>query len=245
MDNNFGDELNLEHNDIVNDLYEMIATIELEIKNGDVSDIRKDTFKIGFENLFGVPIEKIDDIETIIQDRNDFRNVHAIYETIRKSLTRIYDNYMCVKFNYDDINRSVDLKELYSVYNIMYLDLFDWLGKVMAYIIKKNPDTYVKFPKYTAIEDILKNVEDFNLDSIPKILSIMDPGNVDYEFVFGDIGDELDETTPTINNVSIDFDIMVNRILRDLTLGAGVYNTELLIRKIKFYMDFIDKNNIL
>ena len=51
MDNNFGDELNLEHNDIVNDLYEMIATIELEIKNGDVSDIRKCAEFVGEFNI--------------------------------------------------------------------------------------------------------------------------------------------------------------------------------------------------
>lgn len=242
---NLGDEMNLEHNDIANDLYEMLATIDLEIKNGSASDNREDSFKIGFENIFGVPIEKIDDIETIIQDRNDFRNVHALYETIRKEISNIYDKYMCVKFNYDDINRSVDLKELYSVYNVLYLDLFDWLGKVMAYIIKKDPNTYNSFPKYSVIEDILMNVEDFNLDTIPKILSIMDPGNVDYTFVFGDTGDEFNIDTPVVNNVSIDFDIMVNRIKRDLSLGAGVYNTELLINKIKFYMDYIDKNNIL
>lgn len=243
--NNLGDEMNLEHNDIANDLYEMLASIDLEIKNGSASENREDSFKIGFENLFGVPIENIDDIETIIQDRNDFRNVHTIYEQVRNEISSIYDKYMCVKFNYDNINRSVDLKELYSVYCVLYLDLFNWLGKVMAYIIKKDPNTYSDFPKYSVIEDILMNEEDFNLDSIPKILSIMDPGNVDYNFVFGDVGDEFDINTPIVNSVSIDFDIMVNRIKRDLSLGAGVYNTELLINKIKFYMDFIDKNNIL
>ena len=168
----------------------------------------------------------------------------SIYKDICDGLISTYDKYLGVKFNYDDINRSVDLQELYSVYKVMYLDIMDWTGKVFAHIIKKNPETFdLKNPNVFA--DLVKCNEEFNLDTIPQILALMDPGNVDYNFVFGEVPDTLNsDYTSQFQPVTIDFDVLVIHFLNELNLGAGIVNTEILLKKIKFYMEFIDKNKI-
>lgn len=239
------DETNLvQGNDLISDLYEMLASIETQVKYGDAVEIRPDKFKEGFENIFNVEIDKIDDIENLISDKP---KIISIYKEICDGLIGIYDKYLGIKFNYDDINKSVDLQELYSVYRVMYLDILDWTAKVFAYIIKKNSETF-NLNNPFVFSDIVKCDDVFNLDTIPQILALMDPGNVDYTFVFGEVPDTLysenSEYKLQFQPVTIDFDVLIIHFLNELKLGAGIVNTEILIKKIKFYTEFINKNKI-
>lgn len=243
VENYDDDETNLmQGNDLVSDLYEMIASIETQIHYGDASEIRYDAFKDGFENLFSVDFDKIDDIETIISDQP---KMVSIYNDVRDGIVSILDKYLGIKFNYDGINRTVDLQELYTTYKVMYLDVMDWTGKVFAYIIKKNPESFdLKNPNVWI--DLVKCEEEFNLDTIPQILALMDPGNADYEFVFGEVPDTLNsDYTAPFQAVTIDFGVFITHFLNELKLGAGIVNTNILLKKIEFYTEFINKNKII
>ena len=244
MIENKDDQSTLEGNDIVSDLYEMLASIENQIHYGDTAENRTDSFKIGFENLFAVDIDKVDDIENMISERNNAGQLVSIYNEIRNGVKSIYDKYLGIKFNYDDINNSVDMQGLYSVYKVMYLDIFDCMAKVFAYMNKSNPDVY-DLNRPDVWDDFLGNVEDFNLDSIPKILSVMDPGNMDYEYVFGEVPEINSDVMVYLNKVSIDFDVFVKHFKMELRLGAGVINTSILLKKVIFYSEYIDKNHII
>ena len=244
--NSIVDDQNLtEHNDLVSDIYEMLANIEIQLQYGDCQEKRTDAFKDGFESIFDVNIDKIDEIETILTNSPNKELAVSVYNSIRDGISSSFDNYIGVNFTYDNINHFADLSEVYSVYKTMYLDEFDWVAKVFAYIVKKNPGVFDIEKDYTFI-DILKNVDEFNLDTIPKILSIMDPGNADYEFVFGSVPNDMDvDDWVDDNKVSIDYDSFVKHFEMELSLGAGVTNNELLRKNIKTYMQLIDSRKIL
>ena len=116
---------------------------------------------------------------------------------------------------------------------------------MFAYIIKKHPEAFdLKNPNVWV--DLVKCEDEFNLDTIPEILALMDPGNADYEFVFGEVPDTLNsEYTISFQPVTIDFGVFMIHFLNELKLGAGVVNTGILLKKVEFYTKFIDENKII
>lgn len=244
MIENKDDQSTLEGNDIVSDLYEMLASIDNQMHYGDTSENRTDYFKIGFENLFNVDIDKVDEIENLISERQNAGALISIYNEIKTGMRSMFDKYLGIKFNYDDINNSVDMQGLYSVYKVVCTDIMDCMAKVFAYMNKSNPHVY-NLNRPDVWDDFLGNVEDFNLDSIPKILSVMDPGNMDYEYVFGEVPEIDSDVNVYLNKVSIDFDVFVKHFKMELRLGAGVINTGILLKKVNFYSDYITKNHII
>lgn len=225
-------------------LYECLADIEVLLQAGDTSNSRTDMFEVFLDKVFNISIDDIDDIETLINDKaQEVREVfQEIYENFRDGVCSCFDRYLGVTFTYDDINRRPDLNELYSVYNVLFLHEYDTLGKIMAYIIVKNPSVY-DLRKDTCFSDIINDEGVFNLDSIPEILSKMDPGNKDLLYVFGEVPEDDDESGSYANpDVSIDFDVWKAHLDKGLTLGAGVLNKENLRSKILEYIDIANKN---
>ena len=226
------------------DLLECLAEIETSLKAHDSLLERNDAFEDCLNKVFGIDIDQIDDIENIINNEFDGEKQQALlnlYETFRTDLLTYYDRYLGVKFTFDEINRKPDFNELYSVYKVMYLDEMNLLGKIMAYIIVKNPGIY-DLRKDKVFEDILEDDGVFNLDDLPVILNIMDIGNLDYENVFGDNVDDDDYKTP---KVSIEWDVWISHIKNELNLGIGDSNKEILRNKILFYMDYIKENKLI
>ena len=226
------------------DLYECLSEIEVSLQAGDCSPKRDDIFEKCLENVFNIGIEDIDDIEALICNKSqEVREVYVeLYELFREGVRNSFDRYLGVTFTYDDINRKPDINELYSVYNTLYLNEYDTLGKVLAYIIVKNPGVY-DLRKDTCFTDIIEDDGVFNLDTIPEILNIVDPGNKDNLYVFGDIPEVDDEDGSYTNpDVSINFDVWKTHITKGLVLGAGILNKENLRNKILQYIEIIKKN---
>jgi len=242
------------HNDLIEndakddsmstDLYDCLSEIEVLLQAGDTSNERTDQFEVCLEKVFGVTIDDIDDIEALINDKaQEVREVYQeLYENFRDGVLSIFDRYLGVKFNYDDINRRPDFNELYSVYTTLFLHEYDTLGKIMAYIIVKNPSVY-DLRKDTCFSDIINDDGVFNLDAIPEILAKMDPGNKDLIYVFGEVPEEDDDAGSYSNpDVSIEFDVWKAHLDKGLILGAGVLNKENLRNKILEYIDIANKN---
>ena len=238
---------NIENNAIDNsqstDLYDSISEIEVSLKYGDTSNPRKDTFAACLDDVFGITLDDIDNIETLICDKApDVREVYEeMYNIFRDGLLTFYDRHLGVKFNYDDINRKPDFNEIYSVYKVMYLGEYDLLGKLFAYIILKNPGVY-DLRKNTCFTDILFDTAVFNLDNIPKILNKTDPGNIDNIVVFGE---DIEDDDMYNAKISIDMDVWRSHIIKVLNLGAGVLNRDILREKVITYMDYINENKLL
>jgi hypothetical protein len=229
------------------DLYDCLSEIEVLLQAGDSSPIRTDIFEKCLETVFNVSINEIDDIETLICDKSqEVREVYEeLYNLFRDGVRTSFDRYLGVTFTYDDINRKPDLNELYSVYNTLYLNEYSTLGKIMAYIILKNPGVY-DLRKDTCFTDIIEDDGVFNLDTIPEILSNVDPGNKDNLYVFGDIPEPDDDDGSYTNpEVAINFDVWKAHLTKGLNLGAGVLNKEILRNKILQYIDVIKNNKIL
>lgn len=234
----------VEGNDIPSDLYEMISNIELQVKHGDANFNREDFFQEGFEAIFGVDIDQIDNIEEIINNRINSNWWQMIYTMIRDNIRSIFDNYLGVTSTQDDINSSIDLNGLYTIYRVLVSQSLDTFGKVFAYIIAKTEDMF-NLNRDSVFEDILKSAEYCNLDEIPKILAIMDEGNMDYEYVFGEVPDIDEESFAPQKKVAIDYDVYVKHLLNELRLGAGVMCRENLRRKIQIYTEQINRYHLI
>lgn len=238
---------NVENNTLDNsqstDLYDNIAEIEMSLKNGDTSEPRKDNFASCLDDVFGISLDDIDDIETLICNKSqEVREAYEeMYNIFRDALLTFYDRHLGVKFNYDDINVKPDFNEMYSVYKVMYLNEYDLLGKIFAYIILKNPGVY-DLRKNTCFTDILYDNGVFSLDNIPKILDKLDPGNIDNRVVFGE---DVDDTDSYVSKVSIEMDVWRAHIIKGLNLGAGVLNRDTLREKTLTYIDYINTNKLL
>lgn len=227
------------------DLYDCMSEIETSLKAHDNLIERKDSFEDCLNKVFGMDINQIDDIENIINDEFDAERqkaLIALYEEFRTGLLTFYDRYLGVKFTFDDINRKPDFNELYSVYKVLYLDEIDLLGKLMAYIILKNPGVY-DLRKDKVFTDILEDDGVFNLDDIPNILDIMDNGNLDYICLFGD--NNLDGEFYMPPKVSFEWDVIVSHLKNELNFGIDMSNKDTLRNKIVFYMEYIKNNKLI
>lgn len=238
--------------DILNDIYDLISDIEVEIGEGSVGNIRQDSFYHGIETIFKPflgeteqNVDIIEDIETKINEKENNELYIIVLEDIKEKIIDIYDRYLGVKLNYDNTNDKPSLDNLYSIYKVLYLNEWNMLGKILAYVIMKpqNKGVY-DLSVDTVFEDIIRNTDEFNFDTIPQILNIMDMGNADYEYVFGSVVQDNESMGEELH-VSFIYDGWINHILKELRQGAGVLNTQLLREEIEKSCNYIRDNKIL
>jgi hypothetical protein len=189
-------------------LYEMIDAIEYEAREGSTLANRYDSFKYYFENLFGVEIDKIDDIENVISGN---RTYIEIYTVIRDEIINIYDKYFGITF---EDNEKVDLSRLYMIYQIVYLE---YLRLLCMFAIGKGIEQNIDAKKLylNATENNQKNAidiaddlvgkyivneDEFTSENILSALEASDPGNEGYRYLFSGIYNEEVNSNVIINN---------------------------------------------
>lgn len=231
------------------EIYDSLSKIELDLKDGDTRHNRIDNFTLLFENAFNLSIDQVDDVESLIMDKSgdEQEMLLNVYTIVRDGLVHFLDLYWGVNFNYDGVNSNPDLSDVYSCYRVFFIDILNWVSKVFAYLISKYPNEYGDFfeDKNRFFDDIVNDAYRFNLDSIPSILSIMDPGNEDYLYVFGRIPDDVGDDGMYLNpDVSVDWKAFIGRLMKEINLGNSVANREYLRDRINHYLEYIKENKI-
>lgn len=231
------------------EIYDSLSKIELDLKDGDTRHNRIDNFTLLFENAFNLSIDQVDDVESLIMDKSgdEQEMLLNVYTIVRDGLVHFLDLYWGVNFNYDGVNSNPDLSDVYSCYRVFFIDILNWVSKVFAYLISKYPNEYGDFfeDKNRFFDDIVNDAYRFNLDSIPSILSIMDPGNEDYLYVFGRIPDDVGDDGMYLNpDVSVDWKAFICRLMKEINLGNSVANREYLRDRINHYLEYIKENKI-
>lgn len=231
------------------EIYDSLSKIELDLKDGDTRHNRIDNFTLLFENAFNLSIDQVDDVESLIMDKSgdEQEMLLNVYTIVRDGLVHFLDLYWGVNFNYDGVNSNPDLNNVYSCYRVFFIDILNWVSKVFAYLISKYPNEYGDFfeDKNRFFDDIVNDAYRFNLDSIPSILSIMDPGNEDYLYVFGRIPDDVGDDGMYLNpDVSVDWKAFIGRLMKEINLGNSVANREYLRDRINHYLEYIKENKI-
>jgi hypothetical protein len=193
MTDNFEDEDDIETDELSSLVYEMIATLEDELKYGSSLNDRYDSFKYYFEKIFKMPIDRLDDIEGLIANQNDKIN---IYQTLRDEISHIYDKYFGITFN--DIEK-VDINSLYTIYQIIYVEFvkllcFYALGKakekdidgkqLFRNAIEENKKTAIDISDYI-VGNYIMNEDEFTFENIALALDRSDTGNMGYQYLFG------------------------------------------------------------
>lgn len=231
------------------EIYDSLSKIELDLKDGDTRHNRIDNFALLFESAFNLSIDQVDDVEDLIMDKSgdEQEMLLNVYTIVRDGLAHFLDLYWGVNFNYDGVNSNPDLNNVYSCYRIFFIDILNWVAKVFAYLISKYPNEYGDFfeDKNRFFDDIVNDAYRFNLDSIPSILSIMDPGNSDYLYVFGKIPDDVGDDGMYLNpDVSIDWSAFISRLMKEINLGNNIANRDYLRERINHYLGYIKENKI-
>jgi hypothetical protein len=211
-------------------LHDMINILEYELREGSTLTNRNDSFKYYFENLFNVGIDKIDDIESTISNNQTFIE---IYEVIKNELINIYDKYFGITFEDND---KVDLNELYTIYQVIYLEYLRFLCMfAIGKGIEQNIDAKTLYAnavennKNNAIDiaddlvgKYIVNEDEYNVDNILSALEASDPGNEGYRYLFSGIyNEEVD------SNVIIDNDAFRKRIKMEYLFPSMKYAFEL------------------
>lgn len=236
--------LELEDNDISSDMYEMIMSINDDFNyNNCMNKERIDNFKIGFENLFNISIDKIEDIEEIIAESSNKENLITIYNVIKNDLIGLFDNYYGITFDTgNDLNNIVDLDLLYMVYRVVYLNIHVTISDVVLGYINKN-----KLQNEDITEELIKTIIDdeciFTDENINEFLHLGDPGNYEYIKVFGEYSNEENINTDNLisNIVIIDNIVFRNRIKKIYLSGTTFDN--LPMDNVSFVLDNINKHN--
>jgi hypothetical protein len=209
MENNFEDEDDIETDVKASLLYEMIATIEDELKEGSTLNDRTDSFAYYYEKLFEQSIDNIEDIEEAIVNQIDKIN---IYQIIRNEVANIYDKYFGITFN--DID-SVPLHHIYLIYQVIYVGFikmlcFYALGKglenekdgnqLFKEAVEVNRHHAIDIADYL-VGNYIMNEDEFTAENIALALDKSDTGNVAYQYVFGEV---INNTEVEVGDVFID-----------------------------------------
>lgn len=231
------------------DLYDCISSIDSQLHDGDTNPIRTDQFAILFEKIFDLSIDKVDTIENVISEKegDELELFKVAYDGVIKALTTFLDNYWGITFTADGVNSKVDMNSVYTSYHLVFVCFYDFIAKLFAYIIYHNSETYMsdfENDKERLFSNIIEDNYLLNLDTIPVILQAMDPDNYDYKFVFGEPVEEGDEGMYINPDVSINWDAFSKRILKELRLGSGVVNHDIVYKKIERYIKQIEENHI-
>ena len=78
------------------------------------------SFKEGFENVFGISIDQIDNVEEIIQNGSDREEKVNIYSEIVEKIKLFFSESYGITFDNGD-GTIIDLNKLYTLYRILYL----------------------------------------------------------------------------------------------------------------------------
>jgi hypothetical protein len=215
-------------------VYDMISIIEDELRYGSTLSDRFDSFKYHFEALFGVGIDKIDDMEDLISTNESYIE---IYTVIRDGLINIYDKYFGITF---EDNEKVYLNQLYTIYQVVYLGYINLLSafalgkgmenklthkQILMNAIENNKKTSVDVSD-DIVGKYIMNEDEFTTENILAAIEIADPGNVGYRYVFGGIYNEEYDS-----NVIIDENAFRLRTKMEYLLPGVKYLFELVFTK--------------
>lgn len=179
------------YGDIVTDISSFIYNIEQDLCYKSPINNTVDNFKEGFENVFGISIDKIDDVEEIIQNGSDREEKVNIYSEIVEKIKSFFSKSYGITFDNGD-GTIIDLNKLYTLYRILYLKsdiLFKYcvVGRFID-MYSKYEEQYFDSDKNLSTQFVLNTIGDsneFTVDNIRKWLFISDPGNEEYEWIFG------------------------------------------------------------
>jgi hypothetical protein len=177
-------------------LYEMVNTVADELKEGSTLAARNDSFAYYFEKLFETPASEIDNIEEIIQQAYDSEEKIEIYNVIKRETANSFDKYFGITF--DDLDL-VPLSDIYTVYQVIYLDfislLYDYAAgkaaenglnekELFEKAKEENIRSAADIADYIAGNYIMDENE-FTSENIGSALDKADPGNEGYLYLFG------------------------------------------------------------
>lgn len=216
-------------------VYEMLATIEDEFRDGSCQRLRDDTFAIAIEGIFGIPVDELDDLEEKIN--GDDKKIE-FYDTIKSGIRNLFDKYYGITFE-----DKVDLNKLHDVYHTVYVDFFDLLTTygigTEIYNNRENDVTvndFVNTAKAQAkkhntylsvviIGNKLADENSFTLDQVTEALFTVDPGNAVHEYIFGQLA-ASDESLDSHDNliaspeVFIDVEAFRRRLLSEFNYNG-------------------------
>lgn len=190
---------NAMYGDIEYDIGEFLQNIETDCSFPIRKEIvRNDTFKEGFENIFRLPIDQIDDVENIISDMPDSEAIVERYQFIADKLKVLYNRSWGISF-FDGDGVVIDLNKLYSIYRMLYVKFFTFISNCVAGRAK------LLNLKSIDVETVRQTVDDeneFTFENIRRWLNICDPGNEDYAYIFGeyDPSDYIDDKNLEVND---------------------------------------------
>jgi hypothetical protein len=208
----------LEYGDLGTDIYDMLANIENDFKSGSNNKLRIDSFKIGFESIFNMPIDEIDDVEERIanQSADDLATKIELYEYISDSIVHYLDTYYGITFNIAE-NETIDLNKLYMVYRVIFLNLVEMMANCLVGRVVNRMMSADTIIDEQFLKEFLQDDNEFIVDNIQTYLDIADQGNVEYRYVFGTADDALD-----IPEVSVDIFALRPRLCKEYFNAAGL-----------------------
>ena len=179
------------YGDIVTDISDFIYNVEQDLCYKSPINNTVDNFKEGFENVFGISIDQIDNVEEIIQNGSDREEKVNIYSEIVEKIKSFFSKSYGITFDNGD-GTIIDLNKLYTLYRILYLKsdiLFKYIvaGRFID-MYTKHEEQYVDLDKTPTTQFVFNTIGDsneFTIDNIRKWLFISDPGNEEYEWIFG------------------------------------------------------------
>lgn len=239
-------------------IYDMLATIEDEFRDGSSQRLRDDTFMIGIRSIFEIDEDKLDDIEEIISSKHP--KYTEAYETIKNTMRNLFDKYYGITFSDD-----VDLERLHDVYIAIYVQYFDLLAKYAAGTdrITRGSDTTFgeaignarklarkRSTSYSRIliGDLIADENEFILEKIAHALAAVDPGNAVYEYIFGQLPDAIDLSDPNaVENlldtpkVDIEIEAFRRRMLMEFEYEGEEINHQTFDLVLLEYADQVDR----
>lgn len=209
------------YGDIVTDISSFIYNIEQDLCYKSPINNDVDHFKEGFENVFGISIDLINDVEEIIQNGSDREEKINVYSEIVEKFKSFFSKSYGITFDNGD-GTIIDLNKLYTLYRVLYLKsdvLFKYCvaGRFID-MYSKREESYVDLDKTPSTQFIFNTIGDsneFTVDNIRKWLFISDPGNEEYEWIFGKYlptdDDKQDDVEGSLE-VYIDNDMFFNKM---------------------------------
>lgn len=201
MDLSTGNKL---YGDINYDISSMISDLELELKDGSISVFREDTFKNGFENIFNVPIDDIDDIEAQLQTESNSEEKIEIYKDLVLTIRGFFDTYFGITFD-ERSGEVIDLNKLYMLYRVLYLNYIEFLSRCV-YGRCRIENLSTDFINQRFVEETIEDENIFTSDNIQLWLNDADPGNEEYIYIFGSPETDEDDSENVDNTPEVCID---------------------------------------
>lgn len=157
-------------------------------------------FKEGFEAVFGISVEDIDGVEeqlTNIENADLRENKIQLYHDLVEKIKQMYDTYLGITFD-EQPTTIIDMNKLYMVYRTIYVNFTKFIRDcVIGRCTKEN----IPFKDEdgnifnSVIQQTVGDENVFTDENIREWLFIADPGNIEYEYVFGKFIPNIDDET--------------------------------------------------